>query len=86
VHERANRLSEAAREYEAARAVAPLQSAVIAQMRIVAALGHDDRARALAADIPAADDPDAVDPWHTYNMCFTGGRLLAGLRAEAQRQ
>jgi hypothetical protein len=86
VHERADRLTEAAREYEAARAVAPMQSSVIGMIRVEMALGHDDRARALTADIPTASGPDAVDPWHDYNMCFTGGGLVEGLRAEAQRQ
>ena len=86
VHERANRLSEAAREYEAARAVMPMQSSVIALIRVEAALGHDHRARALTADIPAADGPGTFDLWHAYNsMCFTSGGLLEGLRAEAQR-
>ena len=86
VHERANRLSEAAREYEAARGVLPMQSSVIASIRVEAALGHDDRARALTAYIPAADGPGMFDLWHSYsNMCFTSGALLEGLRAEAQR-
>jgi hypothetical protein len=86
VHERANRLSEAAREYEAARGVMPMQSSVIALIRVEAALGHDDRARALTADIPAADSPGMFDLWHSYNnQCFTSGGLLEGLRAEAQR-
>jgi hypothetical protein len=86
VHERANRLSEAAREYEAARGVMPMQSAVIGLIRVETALGHDDRARALTADIPAANGPGTFDLWHSYNsMCFTSGALLEGLRAEAQR-
>jgi hypothetical protein len=86
VHERANRLTEAAHEYEAARGVMPMQSAVIASIRVATALGHNDRARALTADIPAADGPGMFDLWHSYtNMCFTSGGLLEGLRAEAQR-
>ena len=85
VHERANRPSEAAREYEAALAAMPMQSAVIGLIRVETALGHDDRARALTADIPAADSPGTFDLWHSYNRCFTGGALVEGLRAEAQR-
>lgn len=85
VHEQANRLGEAAGEYSAAYAVAPWQSAVIALIRIEAALGHDDRARALAAEIPPAADPGVTDPWHSYNLCFTGPGLLEGLRAEARQ-
>ena len=85
VHERANRLSEAAREYEAARGVLPMQSAVIGLIRVETALGHDDRARALAGVIPAADIPGPFDLWHSYTRCFTSGALLEGLRAEAQR-
>ena len=86
VHERSNRLSEAAREYESARGVMPMQSSVIASIRVEAALGHNDRARALTTDIPAADGPGMFDLWHSYtNMCFTSGALLEGLRAGAQR-
>ena len=43
------------------------------------------RARALTADIPAADGPGMFDLWHSYNnQCFTSGGLLEGLRAEAR--
>jgi hypothetical protein len=85
VHERSNRLSDAAREYAAARAVAPWQAAVIALIRIEAGLGHNDRVRMLAAEIPPAADPQGNDPWHFYNRCFTGNGLLEGLRAEARQ-
>jgi hypothetical protein len=85
LHERANRLGEAAREYEAARAVAPLQSSIIALIHVEAALGHHDRARSLAAEISTTAGPAGVDPWHFYNVCFTGGGLLEGLRAEARQ-
>ena len=82
----AERLCEAAGgEYEAAWAVAPGQSSVIALIRTHAALGNDDRVQSLVNGIPATAGSDGHDPWHSYNACFTGGELVEGLRREAQR-
>jgi hypothetical protein len=85
IHEGADHLGDAAREYEAAWAAAPGQSSVIALIRTHAALGNDDRVRSLVEGIPATAGTDAHDPWHFYNTCFTGGELLEGLRREARR-
>ena len=84
LHERAHRPGEAEREYEAARAVKPFQSSLIALMRLTADRGERERVRSLAAEIsenPTGED----DPWSFYPLCMTGGDLLDGLRAEAQR-
>lgn len=85
IREGANHLGDAAREYEAARAVAPGQSSIIALIRTHAALGNDDRVRSLVEGMPATAGTDGNDPWHFYNGCFTGGELLEGRRREARR-
>jgi hypothetical protein len=81
LHERADHPAEAAREYELARQVAPYQSSLVALVRAAAAAGEMDRARALVKDIPKTIAAGQDDPWHSYNACFTGDDLFAGLRA-----
>jgi hypothetical protein len=85
IHEEANHPGDAASEYEAAWAVKPGQSSLVALIRIHAALGNSDRVRALVEGIPATAGTHLQDPWHAYNACFTGGELLEGLRREARR-
>ena len=85
LHERAKRPADAAREYEAARAVSPFQSSLIALMRIAAAGGENERVRSLVAAI-SGTPPDQDDPWSVYSVCgLSGESLLDGLRAEAMR-
>ena len=87
LHERARRPADAAREYEAARAVSAFQSSLIALMRMAALRGEDERVRALAAEVAERPDDDEDDPWSFYPLCGTTRRsLLDGLRAEALRR
>lgn len=81
LQERADHPAEAAREYALARQVAPYQSSLVALLRATAAAGEMDRARALVTDIPRMVAAGHDDPWHSYNACFTGDELFAGLRA-----
>ena len=85
VHERADRDAEAEREYEAARAVAPYPSALIALIRIAAMRGQTESVRSRAAEIPVMESAGQEDPWTHYNLCVTGGDLFEGLRADAGR-
>jgi hypothetical protein len=86
LHERARRPVDAAREYEAARAVVSFQSSLIALIRIAAFRGDDERVRLLAAEV-AERSNDEDDPWSVYPVCgITGWSLLDGLRADALRQ
>jgi hypothetical protein len=85
LHERARRPADAAREYEAARTVRPFQSSRIALMRLAADRGDRERVRSLATEIAENPVDDEEDPWSFYPLCATGGDLLDGLRAEAQR-
>ena len=86
LHERSGRPADATREYEAARAVRPFQSSLLALMRLASDRGQRERVRSLAAEISGnAIDDDEDDPWSFYPLCMTGGDLLDGLRAEAQR-
>ena len=82
--ERDGRLTDAGAEYEAALSVsAAYQTAYVALSRVETALGHDDRARALAdqcARIVKHDD----DPWWDFRSTFDWEALL-WLRAEVQR-
>jgi hypothetical protein len=86
LHERTRRPVDAAREYEAARAVVPFRSSLIALIRIAALRGEGERVRALAAEVADRADHDD-DPWSFYPLCGIPGRsLLDGLRAEALRR
>jgi tetratricopeptide (TPR) repeat protein len=85
VHERARRDADAEREYEAARAVAPYPSALIALIRIAAMRGQTEHVRMLAEEIPAMEAAGEEDPWSHYNLCVTAGDLFEGLRADARR-
>jgi len=85
VHERADRDADAEREYEAARAVAPYPSALIALIRIAAMRGQVESVRSLSAAIPTMEAAGEEDPWNHYNLCVTGGDLFEGLRADASR-
>jgi len=80
LHERANRSADAEREYEAARAVAPYPSSLIALIRIAATRGQDERVRSLAGEIPAMAAAQRDDPWSYYTLCVTSGDLFEGLR------
>ena len=85
LHERAKRPADATREYEAARAVSPFQSSLMALMRIASARGDNERVRLLFGEISGIP-PDQDDPWSFYSLCgITGDSLLDGLRAEAMR-
>ena len=85
LHERANRTGDAEREDEAARAVAPYPSGLIALIRIAAMRGQDEQVQALAAEIPTMAAAGHEDPWSFWNLCVTGGDLSEGLRADARR-
>ena len=85
IHERAKRDADAEREYEAARAVAPYPTALIALIRIAAMRGQSAYVHSLAAEIPAMEAKGQEDPWSHYNLCVTGGDLFEGLRADARR-
>ena len=86
VHERAKRPVDAVREYEAARAVSPFQSSLIALLRMAAAGGENERVRSLVAGLSGIP-PDQDDPWSVYSVCgISGESLLDGLRAEAMRR
>jgi hypothetical protein len=83
LHERATRPADAAREYEAARAVSPFQSSLIALVRLSAAGGENERVRSLVAELSGIP-PDQDDPWNVYSACgLSGESLLEDLRAEA---
>ena len=88
IDEHDHRIDDAVREYEAAHTIAPShQTALIALIRIEHALGHLDRARALAAAyaaLPRTTDDD--DPWWRYNMGETSGELVEWARAQVQRR
>jgi tetratricopeptide (TPR) repeat protein len=83
--ERENRLSDAAREYENARALgAGFQTPYVALSRIEHALGHVERARELAAfalQLAKTDD----DPWWDHRIGFDR-ESLTWLRAEVRTQ
>jgi hypothetical protein len=81
--ERDSRPEDAAREYDAAHAAAPHQSSFVARIRVAQALGRDDRAQALAAELAGVAAPDD-DPWWSYNAGLTGGELVEWLRKEAR--
>ena len=85
VHERAKRDADAEREYEAARAVAPYPTALIALIRIAAMRGQSAYVQSLAAEIPVMEAKGEEDPWGHYNLCVTGGDLFEGLRADARQ-
>jgi hypothetical protein len=85
LHERAHRADDAEREYEAARAVAPYPSSLIALIRIATMRGQVEPVRSLAAEIPMMAAAGQEDPWSYYRLCVTGGDLYEGLKADAQR-
>lgn len=84
VDEREQRLDGAAREYQAAHAVAPHQTSFVALIRIERARGHEDRARKLAAEFAALSDRRDEDPWWYFSSGITSGELLDWLRTEAR--
>ena len=85
LHERAKHDADTEREYEAARAVAPYPSALIALIRIAGMRGQTESVRTLAAEIPVMEAAGQDDPWSHYSLCVTGGDLFEGLRADARR-
>ena len=84
LEEQAGRLDEAAAHAEAAYALSPMQSSLVALMRIETARGHTDRVQTLGASFAARGDDVPPDLWNFYNMGFTGGGLLSSLRTEAR--
>jgi len=79
------RMDDAVREYDAAYAIVPGQSAAVALMRLEGMLGQDERARQLAAELAARSDVARPDPWVLYNLGITSGALGEWLRSEGQQ-
>jgi tetratricopeptide (TPR) repeat protein len=79
------RLEDARREYEGARAAGPdYQTSYVALSRIEQALGHEDRARDLALAGLRLDKSDADDPWWDHRIGFDR-QSLYWLRNDVRR-
>jgi hypothetical protein len=84
VAEVGNNLERARAEFEAAKGLGAFQSSYVALGRVEAALGHNERAREIAAEY-AHLPGKAEDPWWDYCLGgFTSG-ALDWLRQEARR-
>jgi len=81
--EKANKLDDAQRHYEAARQTAPgCQTPYIALTRVEGALGHTARAREIAATLTALPEK-TNDPWWDFHLGGFDQLSLLALRAEA---
>jgi hypothetical protein len=86
VAERDNRLPDAGREYEAAKAIGPAyQTPFIALSRVEEALGHNARARDIAQEY-ASLETKVDDPWWDYHLGGVDVAAFSWLRHEAQRR
>jgi tetratricopeptide (TPR) repeat protein len=85
IAERVNRLEEARREYEAAKALGPYQTPFVALSRIEEALGHHTRARDIAREYTELG-MQVEDPWWDYHHGGFDATGLAWLRGEARRR
>lgn len=84
VAEEGRDLERARREFEAALAIGAHQASFVALSRVETALGHTERARALAVEYAQRTDK-LEDPWWDYRL---GGFINGGLtwlREEARR-
>jgi len=86
LEEREDHFEEARREYALAHSTAKRQSSFIALIRINHAMGRDDVASDLAAELAGTPDVGADDPWRNYKAGLTSGELIEWLRREARSQ
>jgi tetratricopeptide (TPR) repeat protein len=82
--ERRDDLDSARRHFEAAHQLGPFQTSAVALSRVETAMGHADRARAIAAAFAQLQDR-AEDPWWNYQLGGFEPGAITGLRAEARR-
>ena len=83
--ERRDDLDGARRHFETAHQIGPFQTSAVALSRVETALGHADRARAIAAAFVRLQDR-AEDPWWNYQLGGFEPGAITWLRAEARRQ
>jgi hypothetical protein len=83
--ERLDKLDTALQQYDSARALGGrFQTAYVAVSRVNEALGHRDRARAVAQEYAMLEEK-AEDPWWDFNIGGFDVETLAWLRAEVRR-
>jgi tetratricopeptide (TPR) repeat protein len=83
--ERHDNLDGARRHFEAAHQLGPFQTSAVALSRVETAMGHADRARAIAAAFAQLEDR-AEDPWWNYQLGGFEPGAITWLRAEARRR
>jgi len=86
LEEKSKRLEEATRQYEAAYAITPSQSAVVALIQVETRRGHLDQAHQIATAFADRAPTPSDDPWWPFRLGLTSGELIEWLRAEASAQ
>jgi hypothetical protein len=86
LEEKGHRFDEATRHYDAAYAIKPSQSAVVALIRIETLRGQLDRAHQIATAFADRAPTPNDDPWWPFSAGLTSEELIDWLRAEARTQ